>query len=308
MIYTVTGPIGKEELGVTLSHEHIAWDTQADESLYFDRVYDEEKIMQLYDKLLPVFEKLYKAGCRAVVETSTPEGEQNLKLMQKLSAASGVRIIPNTGLVFSKNVYRIHKDNYEKQVATRWIEDFKNGLDMIDDVVIRPSHIKIFISRGRLPEVDRKVLEAAVEASKAVGMPVHCHIVEAQTANEVFDFLKSIKCDFSKFLWAHAGIEGDEETINRAVDMGMWLGYDEIRPDNYCKYRDLIMKAVGNGYSSRLLLSQDYDFLEEVKAKGNAHSCAGIFTDFIPFCEEEGLPRDCILEMMSCNPAEFYNI
>lgn len=308
MIYTVTGPIEKGELGVTLSHEHIAWDTQADERLYFDRVYDEDNIKQLYDKLLPVFEKLYREGCRAVVETSTPEGGQNLKLMQKLSRASGVRIIPNTGLVFSKNVYRIHKDNYEKQVAARWIEDFKNGLDIIDDVVIRPSHIKIFMSRGRLPEVERKVLEAAVTASKAVGIPVHCHIVEAQTANEVFDFLESIKCDFSRFLWAHASIEGNEGTIKRAVDMGMWLGYDEIRPDNYCKYRDLIKKAVGNGYSSRLLLSQDYDFLEEAEAKGNAHPCAGIFTDFIPFCEEEGLSRDSILEMMSCNPAEFYDI
>ncbi|KUO70520.1 MAG: hypothetical protein APF77_09975 [Clostridia bacterium BRH_c25] len=308
MIYTVTGPIRKEELGVTLSHEHIAWDSQADESLYFDRIYNEGKINHLYGKLLPVFQKLYQEGCRAVVEASTPDGEQNLKLMQRLSKASGVRIIPNTGLVFSKNVYRIHRENYEKELAARWIEDFQSGLDTIDSVVIKPSHIKIFVSRGRLPEVERKILGAAITASKTVGIPVHCHIVEALTANEVFDFLESIKCDFSRFLWAHASEEADEETITRAVDIGMWLGFDAIRTDNHAKYCDLIKKAVKKGYYNRILLSQDYDFHEEIINKGNAHPCASIFTDFIPYCEEKGLSRDSVLNMMTGNPAEFYNI
>lgn len=308
MIYTVTGPIGKKELGVTLSHEHIAWDEQPDERLYLDRVYDEDKIKQLYDKLLPVFEKLYKEGCRAVAETSTPEGGQNLKLLQKLSKASGVRIIPNTGLVFSKNVYRIHRENYEKQLAARWIEDFRNGLDKIDDVVIKPSHIKIFIDRGRLSQVDRKVLEAAVMASQAVNLPVHCHIIEAATANEAFEFLESINCIFPRFLWAHAGFEGNEETIKRAAEMGMWLGFDNIRPVNYSRYCQLIKNAVRDGYSDKLLLSQDYDFHEEIREKGDAHPCAGIFTDFFPFCEEKGLSRGSLLEMMAVNPAEFYDI
>lgn len=308
MIYTVTGPVRKEELGVTLSHEHIAWDSQADERLYFDRVYDEEKIEQLYGKLLPVFKTLYRQGCKAVAETSPPEGGQNLKLMQKLSKASGVKIIPNTGLFFSKNVYRIHKDNYEKELAARWIDDFENGLDTIDGVVIKPSHIKIFISRGELPEVEQKILGAAATASKATGLPVHCHINEALTANGVFDFLESIKYDYSKFLWAHASYEGNEETIRRAADMGMWLGFDNVRPSNHALYCDLIKKAMENRYHNRILLSQDYDFYEQLTEKGDAHPCASIFTDFIPYCEEHGLSRESILGMMTSNPAEFYNI
>ncbi|HYE81562.1 MAG TPA: hypothetical protein VEG39_05255 [Clostridia bacterium] len=308
MIYTVTGPVRKEELGVTLSHEHIAWDTQADERLYFDKIYDEEKIEQLYNKVLPVFQKLYQTGCRAVAETSPPEGGQNLKLMQKLSKASGIRIIPNTGLALSKNVYRIHKENYERELTERWIDDFENGLDTIDGVTIKPSHIKIFVSRGRLPEVERRVLGAAAAASSTVGIPVHCHIIEAITANEVFDFLESIKCDFTEFLWAHAGYEGNEETIGRAADMGMWMGFDNIKPDNYTKHCGLIKKAVRNGYQNRILLSQDYDFYEESTEKGDAHPCASLFTDFIPYCEENGLSRDTILNMMTSNPAEFYDI
>ena len=175
-------------------------------------------------------------------------------------------------------------------------------------MVIKPSHIKIFVSRGRLPEVERKILGAAVTASNTTGIPVHCHIIEAITANEVFDFLESIKCNFTKFLWAHASYEGNEETIKRASDMGMWLGFDNIRPENHIKHCGLIKKAVKIGYHNRVLLSQDYDFHEEFMEKGNNHPCASIFTDFIPYCEENGLSRDSILNMMDSNPAEFYDI
>ena len=90
--------------------------------------------------------------------------------------------------------------------------------------------------------------------------------------------------------------------------MGMWLGFDNIRPDNYTKHCDLIKKAVKAGYHGRILLSQDYDFYEEFTEKGNNHPCASIFTDFIPYCEGNGLSRDIILNMMTSNPAEFYDI
>ena len=308
MIYTVTGPISKEELGVTLSHEHIAWDPQADERLYFDKTYDQDKIEQLYQKILPIFKRLYQAGCRAVAETSPPEGGQNLMLMNKLSKASGVKIIPNTGLFFSKNVYRIHRENYSKELAARWAEDFEKGLDTIDGVIIRPSHIKIFVERGKLSEVDKKILEAAAAASKAAGLPVHCHIIEAASANEVFDFLEAIKCDFSKFLWAHASYEGNRETIERAAAMGMWLGFDTVRREHYPKHCGLIKEALRRGFHDRVLLSQDLDFSDEAQAKEDSQPSTGIFTDFIPYCEAEGLSKETILRIMTVNPANFYNI
>jgi phosphotriesterase-related protein len=225
-----------------------------------------------------------------------------------LSKATGVRIIANTGLFFSKYVYRLHGTNYEKELAERWIEDFEMGLDTIDGVIIRPSHIKIFISRGKLPEVEKKILSAAVTASKATGLPIHCHIIEAATAQEVFDFLETIGYDPCKFLWAHASYEGNKEAIKRAVSIGIWMGFDMIKPGTYPKYCTLIKEAVKAGYQDRILLSQDLDFYDEVIGKGNTHPCASIFTDFIPYCEENGLSKDEIYKIMSDNPANFYNI
>lgn len=42
MINTVTGPIKKEEMGVTLAHEHMLWEEQESWVSYFHKVYDED--------------------------------------------------------------------------------------------------------------------------------------------------------------------------------------------------------------------------------------------------------------------------
>ncbi len=310
MIYTVTGPVRKEELGVTLSHEHLYWNSENVEDMYFEKKYDEARVAHQFDVLLPVFNKLKQAGCDAVVETSTPLGGQNLKLMQQLSKASGLKLIANTGMIFSDHVFRIHHTAFEKDVAVQWIKDFEEGLDVIDGVTIRPSYIKMFLSRGRLPEVEIKTLEAALTASKVTGMPIHCHIIEAKPVEEAMAYLDALKADYTKFLWAHAGKETDAALVEKAASKGMWLGFDMIKagPDNYAKYLKLVKSAITKGYSDKILLSQDYDFYEEARAHGEQQTCASLFTDFVPYCESNGIDRKTLMDILTRNPANFYDI
>ena len=46
MIYTVNGPITKDEMQATLCHEHFKWENDENygNQLYFDRKYDKAKI------------------------------------------------------------------------------------------------------------------------------------------------------------------------------------------------------------------------------------------------------------------------
>ena len=313
MINTVTGKIEKEDLGITLAHEHLVWCEDKAQYLYFDKKYDEKEIEDLYNSLLPVFKGLYQQGCRAVAETSPPYGGQNLKLMQKLSKASGVKIIPNTGLAFTGHVYQIHKEGFAEQVAQRWVKDYKEGLDTINGTIIRPSHIKILLCHNDgLSEFNREKLRAAVIASRSTDLPIHCHIQGKETAEDVIDFLVKENFNFENFLWAHASHKTDKEwnkTLQRAISTGMWLGFDMIKdPDEYGKYVKLIKKAIDEKYAERILLSQDYDFYEEVSEKGANHPCLNLFTDFIPYCQENGLDRDIIFDIMTKNPANFYSI
>jgi phosphotriesterase-related protein len=273
--------------------------------LYFDKNYDEERLGDLYSKLLPVFISLYESGCRTVAEASPPIGGQNLKLMQKLSVASKINIIPNTGWLFPRCVYLVHD---EKDLAKRWIDDFKGGLDTVEGINIRPGHIKILLDTGSLTGVDCKMVNAAAIASKETGMPIHCHMIESEKAEKVMDLLAKEGFDFSKFLWAHASLEGNMDVIDKAVSMGAWIGFDLIKKGEYKKNLDILSEALGRGYKGRILLSQDYDFYEEVTKHGSNHHCACFFTDFIPYCEDNGISRETIMEIVTSNAGRFFDI
>ncbi len=307
MIYTVKGPIEKKDLGITLSHEHFKWETDDNyaNQLYFDKVYDNGKIDKNMEILLPLIKDLYNSSCRAVVETTSPIGGQDVKLLRRLSQESRMHIIPCTGWNLPRYLYNVFPEKYAEQLANRWIRDFELGLDTLDGMIIRPGHIKIFIWEGPLLNVDRETVRAAVMASRKTGMPIHCHIMEAEALYQVVKILEEESADFSKFLWAHAGHEGDFDAIDYAIGKGIWIGFDIIKGDSYEKYCNLIIEAIKRGYKSKLLLSQDYDFYEEATEHGKNHPCADFFTRFIPYCVERGLSNDDIESILTDNPANF---
>jgi phosphotriesterase-related protein len=309
MIYTVNGPITKEKMQATLCHEHFKCETDENyaNQLYFDRKYDEAKIDEAYGVLLPVLQKLYSSGCRSIAEASPPLLGQNIKLLRKLSLASKMNIIPCTGYNLPKYVHRIHSEMYSEQLAAQWIKDFEAGLDTIDGIVIKPGHLKLLLDRGKLSDVDKEMLLAAIAANKKTGIPIHCHILEAAMAQEVMDLLVDEAANFEKFLWSHAIRDIDAGAINRAVKLGIWLGLDIIQKSTFEVNMNIIKEAIKEGYENRLLLSQDYDFYDESLSYGENHPCASLFTDFIPYCIANGIPADTIKEVISKNPAEFYD-
>ncbi|MCP4540561.1 MAG: hypothetical protein GY832_25775 [Chloroflexi bacterium] len=309
MIYTVNGPIKKEDLGLTLSHEHTTWDSSQAEALYSEKRYDEEIVRTYTDTLLPVFTRLAKAGCRAIVEASPPEGGQNLRLLKTVSTASGMHIVPNTGSFFGEDAFPSFKDATIDAIAAQWIGDFNLGLDTLDGVVIRPGYLKIALNDdGAIAPLREKLFRAAVRTSNATGLPIQCHILRAATAEQALAILREEQCDLSKFLWAHACNEADIDVIQKLASQGIWLGIDCIRKGEYDKYPALIKQIIALGYQDQMLLSQDYDFFAEITQLGPEHPCASILTDFVPYCEANGLDRDVLLSILTDNPGNFFDI
>jgi len=308
MIYTVNGPIKKDELGMTLSHEHFKWEFDEDyaSKMYFDREYDDKDIEKTYNLVMPIMKSLKELGCEAVVETSPPIGGQNLKLLKRLSDESKVKIIPSTGWNMSRYVHRILSENHTGQLAKQWISDIKDGLDTIDGVKIQPGYIKLLLWRGEFNQLDQDMLRAAVIASKETGIPIHCHILEAKMMYEVVDLLDAEGMDYSKFLWAHACIAGDYDAIAFAIEKGMWVGFDNVQPKEFETYYNLIQHAIDLKATDKILLSQDYDFYGEAKA-GTPENCYSLFEKFIPYCVNKGMSEDLLKEILTKNPCEYYD-
>ena len=310
MIYTARGPIHKNELGVTLGHEHIKWisDEFQANNTYFDKKYREEDMCLDLNYILPIMLDIKAKGGKSVAEASPPIGGQNVRLLKELSEQTDMHIIPCTGWNMTKQLYDVFPIHFEEQLANRWIKDFKEGLDTIEGIVIRPGHIKLLLDKGTLSKVDKAMLIAAVKASKETGMPIHCHILEAKMVYEVVRVLDTENADYHKFLWAHADKEANKETVKMAAEKGMWIGIDSVRKGTSPEKFELLKYVMSLGYEHKVLLSQDYDFYSEGENSVDDHPCTAIFDEFIPYCSVNGIDKQKIIRIMTENPANFYDV
>lgn len=309
MIYTVTGPVDRTSMGMMMAHEHFKW--ESDEyfasSMYFNKQYDELYNQKIAEKILPILKALKASGCDAVVEASPPIGGQNLKLLYELSKASKIKIIPCTGANIPKYTYSIFNEEFEACLANRWIKDFEEGLDTIEGVKIKPGYIKLLFDRGNISEVDEAMLRAAALASKATGLPIHCHVLEAGQMQQVMLILREMKVPPHKFVWAHADKESNLKTILAVAQSGYWVGFDIIREGTYADRLNLLQHAFTHNYNHQVLLSQDYDMGEESdKGNGIKRYCA-LFKEFVPYCLQHGLTSTQLESLLVENPSRFYD-
>jgi len=309
MIYTVTGPVDRVDIGMMLAHEHFNWENDEDlaSGMYFNRKYDEQHNQIIAEKVLPIVKALKASGCDAVVEASPPLGGQNLKLLYELSKASGIKIIPCTGMNIPKYTYWVFKDVFDTHLASRWIEDFEEGMDVIGGVKIKPGFIKLLFDRGKVSEVDRAMLRAAALASRATGLPIHCHVMEAERMEEVMSILHEMKVPPHKFVWAHADHEGNLRTILAVTQRGYWVGFDCIKEGTYADRLNLLQHAFTHGYSHQVLLSQDYDMGEESDRENGIERYCALFKEFVPYCLEHGLSMTQMQSILAENPSRFYD-
>lgn len=307
MIMTVAGPIKAETMGLTLSHEHIKWDYDDTvcHELYYEGNYDQKNYDETYEALLPIFKRMYKKGCRCVVDASPPIGGSNLKLFKQLSESSGVNIIGCTGWNVFRQMYKIFSECFVSQMANRLIYDFEHGMV----AGIKPGYIKILCERNeKIKPFDEAMINASMIASDATGMPIHCHILEPHMVYQVIEILESNDFDMSKFLWSHADKEGDMDTISYAYNKGIWIGFDMIKMDNYKDKASLLNAAIEKGYDDKILLSHDEDFFECATKETDQDRPYVLFNEFISACEKEGIDSKTIINIMTKNPASYYKI
>lgn len=310
MINTVRGPISKSQMGNTLAHEHFNWLFDEDFAckMYYDKQYDDSYNEKILTKILPILDELKLSGCQTIVEASPPLGGQNLKLLYEISKLTNLNIIPCTGMNISKYAHRIFYANFEEALASRWIDDFRKGLDVIDHVCIKPGYIKLLLDRGGVNAVDEAMLKAAAIASKSTGMPIHCHVLEAQHMPKVVAILEEMAVPPHKFVWAHADHESDIETILQVVKKGYWVGFDAIREGTYDARLALIKHAISHNYAHQVILSVDYDFYEESEKVDGIKRYTAFFKEFLPYCEENGIASETIKNLITENPSRFYDI
>ena len=98
-IETVTGPVAGARLGVTLMHEHVLVDFIGAAQVSPSR-YDADAV---FTAVLPHLQQVKRLGCETLVECTPAYLGRDPRLLRRLSAASGLNILSNTGYYGAAN-------------------------------------------------------------------------------------------------------------------------------------------------------------------------------------------------------------
>jgi phosphotriesterase-related protein len=155
-VMTVLGPVAADSspgggLAPVLPHEHILVDFIGAEQASPTR-YDADEVFAVS---LPHLERLRAAGGRTLVEC-TPAGlGRDPALMARLSRASGLHILTNTGYYGSGQNKFVPADGLTAtaaELAAKWKAEAREG---IDGTGVRPGFIKISVDPGPLSALHR---------------------------------------------------------------------------------------------------------------------------------------------------------
>ncbi len=253
-VQTVRGPVPAGDLGVTLMHEHIMVDFAGARAVSPSR-YDAGEVFRT---ALPHLRKIRRLGCRAFVDCTPAFVGRDAALLRKLSEASGMHIVTNAGYYAAGENYKFLPEHAftetAEQLAGRWIREFEDG---IDGTGIRPGIIKIGVTRGRLPEIERKLVRAAALAHKGTGLPIGSHTGDGAAALHQLEILTEEGVPPDAFIWIHAQSEKDTALHVRAAEQGAWVEFDGVGEASVGRDVALVRNMIAHGALGRTLISQD---------------------------------------------------
>ncbi len=301
-INTVQGVRTKEQLGFTLTHEHIFSNFGKEPELA--HIYDETALLA---QVVPYLRNLKSMGVETIFDCTTAYFGRRVDLLEQIADQTGVQIVTNTGFYGAVN------DRYvpdlvkaattAQEIANIWIDEFENG---IDGTTIKPGFIKLAFDEGKPSKLDLKLLEAGAITSKATGLTMAVHTGDNKAAvNAQVKLLEKQNLSLSAWVWVHADKSEEIDYQISLAKKGAWISLDGVKANNINNYIARLDQFKSAGLLHKVLLSHD----------GNSFTIGGalrpyvaIMNDLIPALKSRGFTEEEITQLMVSNPAEAFGI
>jgi phosphotriesterase-related protein len=300
-VQTVTGPIPAADLGLTLMHEHVLVDFIGADQVSPQR-YDAN---HAFAAVLPHLLQARKNGCRTLVECTPAFLGRDVTLLRRLSEASNVHILTNTGLYGAakdKHLPRYAFTETAEQLAVRWTREFEHG---IEGSSIKPAFMKVGVDEAPLSEVDRKLVRAAAITSRTTGLPIASHTGTGLGAIAELEVLDEARLPASSFIWVHAQSERDSAFHTRAAKAGAWVEFDGISETSIARHVELVVQMKTQGLLGHVLVSHDAGWYRVGEPGGGEfRPFDALFTKFIPALTVAGLTSSEVNQLLVENPRQ----
>jgi phosphotriesterase-related protein len=321
-VQTVTGPIGLDQLGRTLMHEHlfIAFPgAEFDPLAVFDRSAFVAEAVRRLSQLRT------EHGVRTFVDPCPIELGRDAVLMREISEKSEMNVVCTTGFYFEEMGLPVYwRARTVEEIAELYIRELTHG---IGTTGVKAGAIKVATGAPAITRLEHKFLEAACIAQKATGVPIITHTQDGVCGPDQQAAFAKGGVAAHQCLIGHCCGNADPAYHQRVVDGGSYIGSDRIgilrfQPDEV--RADNLVRLVRNGYRAQILMSQDRhcgwlgkfarQLSAEELAKIEALRAEGqypphytyMFTDFVPMLKARGLSEHEIHAILDDNPRRFF--
>ena len=302
---TVLGPKPISEMGIALTHEHILVDFIGAEQTGTHRW----KRDSVVNRALPFLENAKSLGLRTFFEASPTYQGRDPVVIKTIAEKSRLNILVSTGYYGADDAKYLPKHAYTEsaqELANRWINEFKNG---IDGSTIKPGFIKISVHPKSLDDIHKKLTKAAALTHLETGLTITSHTGPSIPAFEQMDIIENNGVSLNAFVWVHAQFERDKEKLIEAAKRDTWISLDGINERNSEQYLSLIKYLKDKGYLHKVLLSQDSGwYTVGQKNGGNYKGYTTIFNTLIPLLKQNKFTDEDINTLLVKNPAKAFSI
>lgn len=304
-VMTVTGALPADQLGTMLPHEHVLVDFIGAAKVSPDR-YDADDV---FNVMLPYLKQARQLGCGAMAECTPAYLGRDPKLLERLSQASGVKLLTNTGYYGAGQGKYLPEHVLQEspdELAGRWIREWNAG---IRDTGVRPGFIKIGVDAGPLTEVNRKLVQAAARCHLATGLSIAAHTGDGTAALEQVDVLLAEGAPLGAWIWVHAQSEKDGELHREMARRGGWVEFDGLGPASVAQHVRLVENLRQPDLLERVLISHDAGWYSVGEAQGGeVRAYDTLFAAFLPALRRAGFDEREIRQITVQNPADAFAV
>jgi phosphotriesterase-related protein len=304
IIQTVRGAIPRSDLGRTLPHEHVLVDFIGADAFSPERY----RADAVFSAVIPHLSQVRALGIDSIFECTPAHLGRDPKLLARLSVASGLHLITNTGLYGARNdkfIPTAARSDSAEALARTWIEEAKHG---IEDTGIRPGFIKCGVDAGPvLSPLHRRLVAAAAMTHAETGLTIAVHTGRGP-GREQLDVLREHGIAAPAFVWVHAQGAPDDELF-AAADRGAWLSLDGLNQPTVQRHLQLCIELKRRGHLGRVLLSHDAGWFDPAKPGGGEFRPFTLLaTTFLPLLRDNGFSTAEIDLLTIRNPAEAFAV
>jgi len=304
-VFTLNGKMKTSHMGKTLIHEHFLVDFIGADKISFDR-WNRDEVVQ---KVMPYLLEVKALGVKTILDCTPSFLGRDMALLKILTEKSGMNILTNTGYygaVGYKFLPPWAFTDTPEQLAERWIDEAKNG---IEGTGVKPGFMKIGVNGASLTDIEQKLIKAAALTHLAAGLTICTHTGPAISAFEQIELLKKMGVAPNAFVWVHAQGEAKKHTYTQAAKMGAWVSLDGMGWGDWDNYANWIDILKDNNCLHRVLISHDAGWFDPAKPSGGEFKgYTPIFEKLIPALEKKGFMAKDIDQLLIKNPQEAFAI